>query len=97
MLELFLVWEVQLFYHHSNLHLDGKHLYYYYHLGNYAPINQIMLKIIFGNIVRKDYYYLNKSNIYLKKKIGIESCGKDFYFSFLQKNLRLVRSGWTRE
>ena len=57
-----------------------------------------MLKIIFGNIVRKDYYYLNKSNIYIyiykNKKIGIESYGKDFYFSFLQKNLRLVQFGW---
>ena len=51
-----------------------------------------MLKIIFGNIVRKDYYYLNKSNIKNKNShtFGIESYGKDFYFYFLQKNLRSV-------
>ena len=34
-----------------------------------------MLKIIFGNIARKDHYYLNKSNI--KTTFGIESCRKD--------------------
>ena len=35
-----------------------------------------MLKIIFGNIARKDHYYLNK-NIYKKTTFGIESYGKD--------------------
>ena len=91
MLELFLVWEVQLFYRHSSFHLDGKHLYCYYDLGNYATINQIMLKIIFGNIVRKEYYYLNKSNIYIyiykiiNKKLALKVTEKILFFFFTKK------------
>ena len=41
--------------------------------------------------------FKQKQYIFFKKKIGIENYGKDFYFSFLQKNLRSVQSGWTRE
>ena len=39
-----------------------------YHIDNYATINQIMLKIIFGNVARKDHYNLSKSNTKKKKK-----------------------------
>ena len=36
-----------------------------------------MLKIIFGNVARKDHYNLSKSNTKKKKTFGVESYGKD--------------------
>ena len=52
-----------------------------------------MLKIIFGNIARKDHYCLNKSNIY-KTTSGIEKVTEKIK---KKKILRSVRSGWTRD
>ena len=48
-----------------------------------------MLKIIFGNIARKDHYCLNKSKIYITS--GIEKVTEKI---FKKKNLRSVGSGW---
>ena len=48
-----------------------------------------MLNIIFGNIARKDHYYLNKSNI---KKMELKVMEKFFFF-----NLRSIGSSWTQD
>ena len=54
-----------------------------------------MLKIIFGNIARKDHYCLNKSNIY-KTTSGIEKVTEKIFFKKKFK-ISWVGSGWTRD
>ena len=59
-----------------------------YHIDNYATINQIMLKIIFGNVARKDHYNLSKSNTKKKKHLALKVTEK------IKKKKKKDRSGW---
>ena len=39
-----------------------------------------MLNIIFGNIARKDHYYLTKRNIYIYKHLALKVKEMNFFF-----------------
>ena len=51
-----------------------------------------MLKIIFGNVARKDHYNLSKSNTKKKKHLALKVTEK-----IKRKKKRSVGSGWTQD